>query len=452
MAVNQKNKISARKEAVLLLMEFLKEDEFLNTDIGSSLGIEYFDKRDRSFIVDIVHGTLRQLKYLDWILSSKYHKKWEKVPEKFRRAAETGLYQILFMDGVPDYAAINETVQIVKELNGKYWSGVANGILRAVVKNPVFGVELKKNAVEDYISIRYSHPAWFVNRMTGFIGEDETEQLCRADNKRPVFGIRINLNKVSREEAFSEILKFDKDAEQSEILDEFVRVKHIGPVINSEFFRKGFISVQDESAGIVAHLVDPQPGEIIADVAAAPGGKTCHINELSKGKSLVISMDLRMNRLKRISENCKRLGIDKMYIMSADALNLPVRSVDKILLDAPCTGLGVLSKRADLRWKRRERDVDNAVRLQKNLLESCARAVKTGGVLVYSTCTILPEENQKQIEQFLINHKEFSIEKAEKFVNSKVTDKKGFVATFPHIHKTDGSFAVRMKKNRGNDE
>jgi len=302
MAVNQKNKISARKEAVLLLMEFLKEDEFLNTDIGSSLGIEYFDKRDRSFIVDIVHGTLRQLKYLDWILSSKYHKKWEKVPEKFRRAAETGLYQILFMDGVPDYAAINETVQIVKELNGKYWSGVANGILRAVVKNPVFGVELKKNAVEDYISIRYSHPAWFVNRMTGFIGEDETEQLCRADNKRPVFGIRINLNKVSREEAFSEILKFDKDGffntgdlfqiKEGDCIGFFDRTKDI-------IIRGGFnISAQEVENMLLGH-----PG--VADVAAVAmpddimGEKTCvyvvpnvslRINQSYIFKSCIFSM------------------------------------------------------------------------------------------------------------------------------------------------------------------
>ncbi len=452
MAVKKKSKLSARKDAVLLLVESLKKDEFQYTDFDSSLRIEYFDKRDRSFIVDIVQGTLRQLKYLDWILSSKYHKKWEKAPEMFRRTMETGLYQIFFMDSVPDYAAINETVNIVKEFNGKYWSGVANGILRAVIKSPDINERLSILGITDFISIRYSHPKWLVERFLGFLGEKGTENLCKANNERPFFGIRVNLNRISREDVFQEIRKLDKDAELSAILDEFIRVKHIGPVIKSKFFKEGFISVQDESAGIVAHLVDPRPGEIIADVAAAPGGKTCHLAELSKGKSSILSIDLHTNRLKKAADNCKRLKSENVFLLTANALDLPVKKVDKVLLDAPCTGLGVLSKRADLRWKRTENEVYAAVEFQRDLLESCARIVKEGGVLIYSTCTVLPEENQKQIERFLKDHKEFSVERAEKFVNSKVVNDRGFVLTFPHIHKTDGSFAVRMKRTGKKDE
>ncbi|RKY82581.1 hypothetical protein DRQ07_00920 [candidate division KSB1 bacterium] len=443
----KKKKNSPRKKAVLLLTEILKSKDKTDTDTNLFQDLTEFNDTDRSLITEIVQGTLRQLKYLDRIAGQLYNKKkWSKTPHVFRRSIEICLYQIIFTDKIPDYAAINETVGIVKEMNGNYWARVANGMMRSFVRDNDRFTDL--SGIDDEIelmSTELSHPVWLVNKFTDIFGPDQTRMLCMANNKRPVFSVRVNTAKTYIKEVLQSVRKLDPHAVQSSVLPDFIRVKNIGSVLKSDLFLNGLISVQDESAGLAARLMDPSAGELIADVASAPGGKLCYMAELSPDSDF-IALDIKKERLALVRDNCRRTERENIFYVTANALNLPLAKVDKLLLDAPCTGSGVLGKRADLRWKRKPEQLEKIIRLQEDLLDTCSEHVKKGGVLVYSTCTILPEENHIQISKFLSKHKEYFVERAENFVNSSVTDKNGYVYTLPHIHSTDGSFAVRLKK------
>jgi len=435
-----------RKQVVYALISILSADFREEHDSTNAFAGHNPDIRDRAMYTELLNGTLRWLKYLDWVLDRYYHKKIQKSPELFRRALESGLYQMLFMDRIPLYAAINETVSLVKKSMGKYWAGVANGVLRSIAKDTRTGfIEPPKDDPAEYCAVRWSHPQWFVNKISRSFGIDTAEALCRKNNERPVYSIRVHTGKASPGQVLQIVRSYEPDAQKSLFLDEFIRVPGLGKILGSDLFKNGVISVQDESAGFVAHLTDPKPDEIIADVAAAPGGKVCHMAELAP-RSKLIAMDISRARSAKIAENCKRLGLGSVSLAVANILALPLAQVDKIVLDAPCSGMGVLAKRADLRWKRTPGHIEKIYALQAELLEACAAHLQPGGVLVYSTCTILDEENRDQVFNFLENHPEFCVENAENFVHSDVVDNNGFICTFPHIHAVDGSFAVRLKK------
>ncbi len=444
------NQVNPRRLAVSILDRVFRSDSYADILLDSSLRKMNILPKDRALATELVYGTLRWLGWMDWILERRYRGKWLKVPSRVRRALEVGLYQILFLNKVPDYAVVNETVKIVADEKGDVWSRVVNGMLREIIRNreTISPPPLEEDPVVA-ISVKWSHPEWLVRKWVELFGVDRTISLCRANNKRPDMGVRVNRLKSGREAVQEELRRQNIEASPSGLMEEFLTVEKGGPLSELEVFRRGFFSIQDVSAGLVGNLMNPQPGERILDMAAAPGGKATHMAELGRGQAVVVAVECYSARIRKVVENRDRLGLPNIFPVLADGREFGVKKTfDKVLVDVPCSGLGTIRRRGELRWRRKEEDIPLLVSLQKSLLEAGASFVRPGGVLVYSTCSILPEENAEVVDAFLERHLNFALENARLFVDSTVVSRRGFVETWPDLHGTDGSFAARLKRTQ----
>lgn len=439
--------MAPRKLTIIVLDRIFRTDSYADRLLDASFAKYRLSGRDRALASEIVYGTLRWKKWLDYVLSRAYHKDWSNVPERIKYILETGLYQILFMDKIPEHAAVNESVKIATREKGKMWGGIVNGMLREIIRYPDLLQEpsVAENPVRS-IAIRWSHPEWLVERWIDAWGLDRTLSICKANNMRPRIGVRVNRIRTDREGVSDILRKQGVEAEPSPLLDDFLIADKGGVLLRSPEFRRGLISVQDESAGLVALLMNPKPGECIVDMAAAPGGKAMYMAELAGDRLYILAADIHSARVRMVRENQKRLGLKSIHPVVADGRSLPVRRVDKVLVDAPCSGLGVLRRRGELRWRRQPEDIPRMVEIQTALLNAGAEMVRKEGVLVYSTCTVLHEENHGVIDEFLRSHPDFIVEDARRFVDAKVVSNRGFIETWTDRHGVDGSFAVRLRR------
>lgn len=438
-----------RRLAITILNRVFNSDSYADILLSKSFQRISLSPEDRALTTELVYGTLRWLEWLRWILKKTYHGEWLRIPVIVQRILEIGLYQILFLDRIPDHAAVDEAVRIAVENKGLVWGRVVNGMLREILRNPEFQTapSMEKDPVLA-ISARWSHPEWLVQKWVNLWGVERTLSLCKANNKRPRMGIRINPHRTSREGVLDELRNWNVGAKPSKLLDEFITVEKGSEIISSEYLKNGLFSIQDVSAGLVGRLMNPEFGERIIDLTAAPGGKSTHMGELGNDSSVIIAVDRHPNRIRMVLENQNRLGLKNIFPVLADGRKMGVRSVDKVLVDAPCSALGVLRKRGELRWRRKPEDIPKRVSLQEELLEASACMIRAGGVLVYSTCTVLPEENEEVVDTFLGRHSNFVVEDARQFVDSSVVSERGFIETWPDRHGTDGSFAARLKRVR----
>ena len=436
-----------RGTAVKILNRVERSDSFLDKVLDSELRSGDWSDQDKGLLNEIAHGVLRWQNKLDWVLNGFSHGNFAKSEINVKNALRVGLYQIMFLDRVPHAAAVHESVEFVKRIRGDKPAGLVNAVLRNVIRN-IEGIRYPDPGEDrvQYLAVIQSHPHWVVRRWVKRFGPEDTQKLLAANNERPTLSLRINKLKVDPGYFLSLLEKQHIAFTGSSHIDYFLQVKKLPPLQQMDLFRKGMFSVQDESAAIPCTLLGVQPGDRVIDVCAAPGGKTTNLAELMRNQGEVISIDKYEARLNLIRQACERLGITNVSLKEADATTMELDPADRVLVDAPCSGLGVLSKKPDIKWKRDVSDILKLTQLQGALLENAARLVKPGGVLVYSTCTTEPEENQEQIARFLATHSEFSIDDAKQFVNSDLVTSEGFVETFPHRHAMDGSFAVRLKK------
>ncbi|NOY76962.1 MAG: 16S rRNA (cytosine(967)-C(5))-methyltransferase RsmB [Calditrichaeota bacterium] len=433
--------------AVWTLVQFWKRKTFLAKYLHSEFRKNRVPPIDRPFVTELVQGTVRWHLYLDWILRQFVHNQYDKLPDVIHAILQISLYQKLFLTKIPDYAIVNEAIKLTRQGHQEKLVGFVNGVLRNVLRNvdEIDYPDEREDPVQA-LSVLFSFPEWMVRRWTERYGVEFTRSLLEALNRPPATSVRVNTLKITPEDYF-EILQDEGFHPQFGLyLREFLLVHKSRWVEKFPFYHEGNFSIQDESAGLVAHVLDPQPGETILDMCSAPGGKTTHIAELMRNQGRVIAVDLYAHRLQVVEENAKRLGLDCITSLVADGLTLSLEPVDRVLVDAPCSGLGVIAKKPEIKWRRTPRDIREMADLQSGLLENAARLVKKGGILVYSTCTIEPEENDHQIEKFLENHKDFVLEPPDAFVGEKVTDSGKWVKTFPHIHGVDGSFVARLKR------
>ena len=395
---------------------------------------------------EYIGGITRQKRWLNYIIDSSYSGK-RPLDDNVRAALQIGLYDLLFL-ATPDYAAIDDTVQLSKVLIGKKVTGVVNAVLRKIQREGVPSVDTGR-PVED-LAIQYSHPDWMVKRWFERYGPASTKRLLEYNNQRPSYCVRINRIKTTPEEFREVSTSLSVTSTQSRYSPDFFYVDQLQPLIRSEYFKEGYFSVQDESAGLVIDVVDPSPGQVIIDLCAAPGGKTSYLVEKTGGKATVIAVDRSEIRLKQVDESIERLGLENVQTMVADGTDREALSAlpraDIVLLDAPCTGLGVLSKRADLRWRRTESQLHQLITLQDDLMDSADHLLKPGGRLIYSTCTIEPEENRDRVDAFLARHADMEIEDASPFVRDAGLIEDGAYRTIPSEHNIDGAFASRLVK------
>jgi 16S rRNA (cytosine967-C5)-methyltransferase len=433
--------------AIKVLNRIDRTDAYLDKMLDHELRNSELNGQDKALLFEIVHGVLRWLNRIDWILNGFYKGAFSKSIPNVKNSLRVALYQILFLDKIPDYAAVNEAVEFVKKLQGQKPADQANAVLRNIIRNRD-GIRFP-DPDEDlvgYFSTFYSHPAWLVKRWLNQFGKEETEKLLIANNEKPSLILRVNTSKVTIDE-FKELLNsVDLKFIEGKYLPNFIRLKTLTNITGWEYFEKGYFSIQDESTGFPGLLLDVKPGQRVLDLCAAPGGKTAYISNLMNNTGEIIALDRYDSRLKILSKNLKRLGVTNVKLIEVNALDYQDGEFDRVLLDAPCSGLGTISKKPDIKWKRDLNDIRNLVMLQSELLRKAATLVKIGGSIVYCTCTIEPEENFEVVEKFLSEFKNFNLEDAKKYLPETVVDSNGCVQTYPHIHMIDGSFAAKLVK------
>lgn len=415
------------------------------------------DDRDLRLVTDIVGGTIRWRRYLDHLIGSLCHDEsmFRSMEPLLLQVLRIGFYEIVKLN-MPPYAVVDENVKLAKVALRPGAGNMVNGILRKLVlvkennSLPLPKLEGDSRTQARALATLYSHPVWMVRRWTKYLGQEEAIQLMMWNNSDPSFSLRANAAKgITRDDLVMQLNSLKVPHEVSLHLDDFVRVKiGLQNVIRAGWLKEGLCSVQDESAGLAVSVVDPQPGEDIIDCCAAPGGKTLYMASRLRGKGKVHAIDINKGRLRILKETAKLQKVDGVVdTIHADlrtfAESSPMKS-GKVLLDAPCSGLGVLSKRADLRWNRRLEDMKQLKNLQDELLDAASTFVSSGGVLIYSTCSIDPEENEDRVEAFLVRHPEFRIDPVNRYVPSDFVTKQGFYFSDPVKHSLDGAFAARL--------
>jgi 16S rRNA (cytosine967-C5)-methyltransferase len=417
--------------------------------VGHLGGGETDDAREQRQASEYVAGVTRQRRWLDFLLAHYYHGDLAQMEPALRQVLRLGLYDVLFLH-TPPHAAVHEAVELAKRRVRPKAGALVNGVLRAVLRGLADLPEPDTgDAVRD-LAIRTSHPTWIARRWLARYGEAGARALLDLANARPTYALRVNTLRTSPE-AFRALLDdFDADWEPSAFLDDFVRVEQLQPVLRAGLLDEGLCAVQDEAAALVVRVLDPQPGETVLDVAAAPGGKALYAAIRMRDAGRVLAFDVHPARAELVREAAAAHGLASVEVDVADLRELAERpdrpAGDRVLLDVPCSGLGVLAKRADLRWRRTPDEIAELVGLQDELLDAATTLVRPAGLLVYSTCTTEPEENAERVEAFLARHPEFALERADGFVPAEFVTGEGYFAALPHLHGTDGAFAARLRR------
>ena len=418
-------------------------DQTLNTH---SLGA-----RDRALLTEIVYGTLRWRGAIDARLSRHLRRPLCQSDAWIRNLLRLTAYQLDYLDRVPDYAAVNEAVNLAKQHGGRKTAAFVNGVLRSFLRggDPP-SVEGEPSTAA--LATECSHPEWLVQRWTDAFGRDEAQKLMRANNEPAPLTLRANALRCSPDQLLERLSNARLSAEATRWSPQGVSLRSAGDIRKIPGFADGWFQIQGEASQLMAYLLGPLPGERILDACAAPGGKSTHIAEIMKDQGEVVAIDHSAPGIAKIHENLSRLGLRSVCPLLADAcgkLNEAADGVyDRILLDAPCTGLGTLRAHPEIKWQRSENDIRRLRDLQTRLLDNVSGYLRSGGVLVYSTCTLTSEENERNVESFLARHPGFELQEAVSFLPQRARKlvRGAYFTTLPQLHRTDGFFAARMRK------
>jgi 16S rRNA (cytosine967-C5)-methyltransferase len=444
----------ARAVALDALLSVERAQAFADDALDHFLGRSALDSRDRALALELVYGVLRRQNTLDWRLDQVAAKSMAKLPARVRMTLRLGAYQVLYLDRIPPSAAVNESVALMKTGGTAHWPGFVNAVLRALTRTPAPPWPDRGTDPVRALSVQHACPAWLVERWIARVGVQDAETLCRTTTAIPPLTIRVNTLRTTRDALAAQLTELGCVANQTRISPVGLILEKFGSVADLPLFRDGTFYVEDEAAQLVAPLLDPQPGESVLDACAAPGGKTTHLAALMRNRGELFAVDNRAARLRLLEDNCRRLGIGIVRTIRADAaLSLPPplrgRSFDRILLDAPCSGLGVLRRHPEGKWRKEAETLKQHQTLQRRLLEQSANRLRPGGVLVYSTCSTEPEENEQVIDQFCSAHKEFRRESVAPWLprqGSSLVTGRGDLATMRNDDSMDLFFAARLRK------
>ncbi|ORT99634.1 Ribosomal RNA small subunit methyltransferase B [Anaerovibrio sp. JC8] len=438
----------ARERALKIINAVHEQEAYANVALAKELRKGGLSDMDRRFVTELVYGTIKAGETLDWIIRKYINRPLSKVSPIIRDILRMGVYQLKYMDKVPASAACNESVELAKRFGHAGVAKFVNGVMRTMVREPEKGAfpEGKGNATVQ-LALTEQHPEWLVRRWIKEFGYDEAAKLCAFDNEQAPLSLRANTLRTNRSELMLQLVSLGIDCQQSELAPEGVIVKSHGSLDDLQVLQDGYCQVQDESSMLVAHVVDPQPGELVLDVCSAPGGKTTHMAAMMENRGRIVACDVYDHKLERVRSNAERLGITIIDPLLMDAREIwqefP-QQADRVLVDAPCSGLGVLRRKPDSRWRKSPELLKELPKLQLEILRSAAAAVKPGGLLVYSTCTIAPEENQDVVKAFLEKAKEFTLEHAGERLPVPREDE--MVQLYPQRDGTDGFFIACMRR------
>jgi 16S rRNA (cytosine967-C5)-methyltransferase len=436
--------VNIRAVAAQLLSSFPRQYFNYEHKIAAMAKRLHLAQADQDFLYLIVKGVIQYRRLLDYIIQTVLDQALDKLEPEIVNILRAGAYQYLVL-GTPLYAVTNESVIATKQLRKAAVAGLVNAVLRRLPDEAELNRQLAKLPANEALAIRTSHPQWLIDRWIGRHGLENTRQLAIFNNTYQQIYFRHNRLRIPWEQ-----LEFQlKEAGFSPVIAladpvVFFTVDQPGRLLKSELWSAGYFSVQDNSQALAVRLLNPQPGEVVVDACAGPGGKTGFIAQLVGPSARIYAFDISATKIKLLQNEAFRLGIDFVNYGVADARKDRYPQADKILIDVPCSGTGVMARRADLRWNRKLEEIENLVEKQRQILEHMAAQLQPGGILVYSTCSLEEEENGGNVDWFLKNHPEFSIEPAAKFIEQGWCTPNGAVQVLPFVHRQTGSFAVRL--------
>ena len=433
-----------RSEAYKVILRVFKDGDFSDTLLQRRAKKLKDNKEEIALFYTTVKGVVKMRQKLDFVLSFYTEaEKYEATDLKIKIMLYLGLYQIMYLDSIPPHAAVNETVELAKSVLSEPVADFVNAVLRAYLR------EDKTEYPEDpvfRIAYEHSYPPDLIKTWIGHFGEESTEYLAMYFNENPALHIRVNSLATTPEKLQKYFARREIEIKPCEASKMMFHSTQASEVLNEVAFSEGYFTVQDTSAALVVELLDPLPKQSVLDLFAAPGGKCTYISEIMKNTGEVIAVDRIPQKMKLLKHAADRLQITNIIQVTTDALKYgPVApAYDRVLVDAPCSGWGVFSRKADLRWQAHQ-DIPQLIKLQEKALDHAANFVKLEGYLVYSTCTMNPDENEAQIKRFLAHNPGFKLIPAGKFIPKAYTEK-GFLKTIPFKHHMDGAFAAKMQK------
>ena len=434
---------NARLEAYKIITKVLHKNIFSDTLLQQARKKLKDSETDASLVYTLVKGVIKMKDNLDYIASQYTDpKKFSNTSIKLKIIIYLALYQIIYLS-TPDHAAVNEAVDMAEKLFDKRISGFVNAVLRSYLRNPE--VKYPKNDVQRLAKV-YSFPEEMISKWLEYWSLEETEELCVYYNQVPKLSVRVNTYATSRNKTIEYFKRRDVDISASPY-SENVLVSNFQPqLLNDVALSEGYYSIQDAAAALVVELMDPDLDESILDLFAAPGGKTTYISERMQNSGEIVANDKFPKKTKLIKHALERLQLTNVKISTNDAFKYgPVApAFDRVLLDVPCTGWGVFQKKSELRWQKNQ-DLPGLLKIQESALKRGSLFVKKGGFLVYSTCTLNRDENEKQVETFLSKHPEFVLVPAETILDAKVTES-GYLKILPFKHHIDGAFAALLQR------
>lgn len=432
--------ITAARQVAAEVCAALRSGELLDAAFERRVGV--LDARDRRWTQELLWGMLRRRAWLDALLDARVRGGLARLDPDVTDLLRLGSYQLLFMGSVPAYAAIAQTVELAKRRHGLGGSKLANAVLRRVDRErDELDVLIPSDPV-DALALVHSHPAWLVRRWVERWGVGDTEQLLRANNREAALTARPA--GTTAEELAATLEGSGVRVSSAPLVPDSLRLAGAGSIPELGAFRQGLFYMQDPAATLVTRYAAIPEGSVVADLCAAPGGKAL---ELARTARLVVASDRSYARLQRVLENVRRVDVGHVLPMVADARSPALREVDAVLVDAPCTGTGTFRRHPDARWRLQVSDLAVMAALQREILEGAATIVRPGGLLVYSTCSLEPEENEEQVEAFLATHPEWRLEPpGDGTVPDEVADD-GLLRVLPQEHDTDGSFAARLRRS-----
>lgn len=437
--------MNCRKLAVKILDRVLNGGAYSNIVLSKELNECELNDKDKALVTEIVYGVLRRKKTLDIIISN-FVKDIKLMDKDILNILRVAIYQMNFLDKVPSYAACNEAVEDAKEIS-EADSKLVNGILRNFTKNPD-DIEVIGNRIDEY-AYKFSFEPWMIRLLIKQYGENTAKRIMSGLNQVPKVSVRVNELKADYDEVYDQLEEMGYEIEEGSICPEAILIKGGKSIETNQLFLDGKITVQDESAMLIAPLLELEEGMTVIDLCSAPGGKTTHIAEILQNTGKVMAFDVHEGKLGLIKENCDRLGITNVETKVNDATKLNPDLVgvsDRILIDVPCSGVGIIRKKPEIKWNKKRSDLREIVPIQREIMENTWKYLKSGGIMLYSTCTLNKEENEENIEWFLDTHNDCEIKKI--FVGKQdnlVYNRNGSLTIMPNEH-MDGFFVAKLQK------
>jgi len=436
--------VAGEREAALgALLEFRKDGSW--PDLYLKKRTEGMDSRQAALVSAITYGVVQNTMLIDFYISQYSSLKMNRISPYVLEAMRMAVYQMLFLDRIPDNAAVNETIKLVKKTGNQRAAGFANGVLRQIGRTKDALPPVKGKSMAETLSIKYSHPLWMVKRFISLFGADGAEQLLKTDNAPVIPTIRVNTLKTTAT-AFAEGCEaaLGHGLKAADGLENAFYTDDLAGLLKSPMFERGEVYVQDAASQHVVALLAPRPGERLMDICAAPGGKSLLAAQLMEDRGEILSNDIYPHKVRLIEQNAEKYGVHIINTACSDAsyhIDRLENSFDRIICDVPCSGLGIIRKKPDIRYKD-EKSLAGLPALQASILENAASYLKTGGRMIYTTCTILPEENENVVRAFLAGHRDFAL------VDFSICGKQyGGIKTFlPHVDGTDGFFAALLER------